>query len=145
MSIVSYISNIMNWFMKLHTLLYKVTNGIIGSRMFGMDILLLTTKGRKTGRDRIKPLAYFLDGKSYVVVASAGGSPKNPDWFLNLEANPEVKVQIKNKKFQAMAKTALKSKRDRLWKNIIKQAPNFDQYQKKTKRQIPIVLLQPQK
>jgi len=132
-------------FMKFHVIFYRLTLGMIGGRMFGMNILLLTTVGRKSGVKRTKTLAYFKDGDNYAIVASAGGQPNNPAWYHNLKTNPEVEVQIKSRKFKATAKDAPSAKKDKLWKTITGQFEQFQGYQDKVKRIIPVVILTPQK
>jgi deazaflavin-dependent oxidoreductase (nitroreductase family) len=109
----------------------------------GVFTLLLTTRGRKSGKLRRTALIYGKDGDNYVVVASQGGDPKHPSWYLNLEENPEVHVQVKADKFSAMARTARGEERERLWKLMTGIWPAYDDYQKKTERVIPIVVVTP--
>lgn len=105
--------------------------------------LLLTTVGRKSGEKRIMPLIYGKTEEGYVVVASKGGAPAHPDWYFNLQANPDVEVQVANQKFQATAETVTGPKRDDLWKLMLPIWPPYAEYQQKTERQIPVVLLRP--
>ena len=107
----------------------------------GSTILLLTTTGRKSGKEITMPLIFGEDGDSQVLVASRGGAPEHPAWYLNLEANPEVGVQVKADKFRARARTAEGEERERLWKKMNEIWPHYDEYQTKTTRQIPIVVL----
>jgi deazaflavin-dependent oxidoreductase (nitroreductase family) len=106
--------------------------------------LLLTTTGRKSGKPQILPLIYGKTENSYVIVASKGGAPSHPAWYLNLTAHPEVAVQVEAKKFRARARTATGSERSTLWDQMVGIFPPYDDYQKKTAREIPIVILEPQ-
>jgi deazaflavin-dependent oxidoreductase (nitroreductase family) len=107
----------------------------------GSPILLLTTTGRKSGTERTMPLIFGEDGGSQVLVASRGGAPEHPAWYLNLVENPEVGVQVKGDKFRARARTAEGEERERLWKAMNGIWPHYDEYQAKTTRQIPVVVL----
>lgn len=122
---------------------YRATDGVEGHDWRnGTSTLLLTTRGRKSGKEYTTPLIYTLDGDSAVVVASQGGTPDNPDWYLNLVANPHVNVQIKGDKFHAHPHTAQGEERERLWKQMAEVWPDYDKYQKKTDREIPVVVLE---
>jgi|SRR5581483_4161132 len=126
-----------------HIRRYRETNGEVGHIWrHGAKILLLTTKGRKTGNATTSPLIYERDGDRYVVVASKGGAPKHPSWYLNLEKNPDVIVQVKGDVFPARAHTAAGEERERLWKLAAQQWPDYDEYVKKTDREIPLVVLE---
>jgi deazaflavin-dependent oxidoreductase (nitroreductase family) len=114
-----------------------------GSMPNGSPLLLLTTKGAKTGNVRVNPLAYTRDGERYVIIASKGGYPRNPDWFHNLVADPEVTVEVDSKRFTARAVVADGQERDRLFNAQAAVMPNFAEYQTKTTRQIPVVVLEP--
>ena len=103
--------------------------------------LLLTTVGRKSGRELMLPLIFGQSGSDYVVVASKGGAPTHPAWYLNLEANPEVQVQVKADKFKAIAHTANAEERVALWPLMVEIYGPYADYQKKTDRQIPVVVL----
>jgi deazaflavin-dependent oxidoreductase (nitroreductase family) len=107
----------------------------------GSPILLLTTTGRKSGTERTMPLIFGEADGSQVLVASRGGAPEHPAWYLNLEANPEVGVQVKGDVFRARARTAEGEERERLWKAMNEIWPYYDEYQTKTTRQIPVVVL----
>jgi deazaflavin-dependent oxidoreductase (nitroreductase family) len=107
----------------------------------GSPILLLTTTGRKSGKEHTMPLIFGEADGSQVLVASKGGTPEHPAWYLNLEANPEVGVQVKGDKFRARARTAEGEERERLWKSMNEIWPHYDEYQTKTTRQIPVVVL----
>ena len=109
-----------------------------------LPTLLLTTKGRKSGEPRALPLIYGDAGKSYVVIASKGGLPHHPIWYLNLEANPDCELMVGAKRVQARARTALGEERERLWKQMARLYPPYDEYQQRaTPRRIPVVVLDP--
>jgi proline iminopeptidase len=134
---------------KNHTARYLATDGADGylwDATFGggkglVPTLLLTTTGRKSGKALTLPLIFGEAGTKYVVVASKGGAPAHPAWYLNLEANPEVKVQIKGDKFTARAHTAQGAEREALWKQMVAIYGPYADYQAKTDRQIPVVVL----
>ena len=130
-------------FMAIATFLYRISGGRIGGRMNGGDVLLLTTTGRKSGKQRTTPLIYFMDGADYVITASAAGAPKNPGWFFNLRDNPQTMIQVKEKQINVMAEVAQVEKRRQLWSRLIAALPFYASYQEKTTREIPIVLLHP--
>jgi deazaflavin-dependent oxidoreductase (nitroreductase family) len=109
----------------------------------GVPTLLLTTVGHKSGEERVKPLIYQKEGDAYLVVASYGGSPKPPAWYVNLQAQPEVQVQVRDEKFPARARTATAAEKPALWRKMAAVWPDYDEYQKKTDREIPIVVLEP--
>ena len=103
----------------------------------------MPTIGHKSGQPRQHPIIFSRDGDNYGVIASKGGSPMHPKWYLNLAANPRVHVQVKGEKFEAIARTAESAERERLWKNAAKEWPNYDVYTTRTTRQIPVVVLEP--
>jgi deazaflavin-dependent oxidoreductase (nitroreductase family) len=109
----------------------------------GVPTLLLTTTGRKSGQRRRTALIYGRDGDAYLVVASNGGSAGHPAWYLNLSADPAVTVQVKDEVFQARARTADPQERARLWPQLAKTWPAYDDYQRHTDREIPVVVLEP--
>lgn len=132
-----------NLFGDEHVRRYRETGGAVGHTWRrGSKILLLTTRGRKSGESRDNALIYENDGDRYVVVASRGGAPRHPGWYLNLVANPQVEVQVKDEVFKARARTATGEERDRLWKLAARQWPDYDTYQGRTERQIPVVVLE---
>lgn len=106
--------------------------------------LLLTTTGRKSGEKRVMPLIYGKVAEGYVIVASKGGAPDHPDWYKNLQANPEVELQVAREHLRAHAETTSGELRDRLWQLMLPIWPPYAEYQTKTERQIPVVLLRPQ-
>lgn len=127
---------------EIHVRLYRFTRGLIGKRMDGLDILLLTTIGKKTGLARTVPLPYFRDGESYVLIASFGGNAKNPAWLGNLKSTPEVDVQVGAKKLKLKARVLEGDERTRVWGQVTHDYPRYLNYQAKTERQIPVVLLE---
>lgn len=108
-----------------------------------LPTLLLTTTGRRSGKTWTMPLIYGESGGSYVIVASKGGAPKHPAWYLNLDAEPDVSVQVATKRFTAKARTASGDERQRLWQQMAEIYPPYLDYQKKTDREIPVVVLDP--
>jgi len=129
---------------KWHVRLYRATGGLLGRRVDGLDILLLTTTGKKTGIARTVPLPYYRDGSNYLLIASFGGNDKHPAWFHNLSANPLVELQVGAKRIRARAEVADGAERERLWSDITRDYPRYLQYQAKTERTIPVVVLHPQ-
>ncbi len=120
---------------------YLETNGEDGHDWRGVTTLLLTTTGRKTGEPLQLPLIYGIDGDRYLVVASKGGAPKHPAWYLNLVANPDVEVQVKADKFKAKARAATAEEKPPLWAKMAKLFPNYTEYQSRAGRDIPVVIL----
>lgn len=125
----------------VHVWLYRSSGGKRGASMKGKDIVLLTTKGRKTGADRTVPVVSFVDGTDRVVIASKGGAPEHPAWFLNLEKNPDVTVQLGPEIYRAKAVIPDSAERDRLFGKAVSEMPQFGEYEKKAKRVIPVVRL----
>jgi deazaflavin-dependent oxidoreductase (nitroreductase family) len=109
-----------------------------------VNCLLLQTKGRKSGTARTTPLIYGKDGKGYVIVASKGGAPEHPAWFVNLRENPEVRFQVVNKKYRGTARITSGAERQRLFRMMAGLFPSYTDYQTKTAREIPVVVLEPQ-
>jgi deazaflavin-dependent oxidoreductase (nitroreductase family) len=127
----------------LHTFIYRLTGGRVAGRLRGGGILLLTTTGRKSGRRRTTPLLYVPDGDTLVVVASKGGAPSHPAWWLNLRSNPEAGVEVGRRKLRVRATEATGPERDRLWRKAVEAYPAYEDYQEKTSREIPVVVLHP--
>jgi len=123
---------------------YVATEGRKGQRWKGTDTLLLTTRGRKSGKLRRSALIFGRAGDGYVVVASKGGAPKHPAWYLNLTEDPNVVLQVGSDVFPARARTATGSERDHLWTKMAEIWPDYDNYQKKTDRVIPVVVIEPE-
>ena len=127
---------------RLHVRLYRLLGGRLVGRVGQAPILLLTTTGRRTGLARTSPLLYLRDGERLAIVASFGGHPTHPVWYLNLTANPEVYVQVGRNRFAATARTAEPDERARLWPQLVEIYSGYAGYQQKTTREIPIVLLE---
>jgi deazaflavin-dependent oxidoreductase (nitroreductase family) len=108
----------------------------------GRSLLLLTTKGAKSGEERTSPVVYSRDGDRFIIIASKGGAPTHPSWYHNLRAHPEVTVELGAEKFRARAKTADDSERRRLYDQHAVPMPQFLEYEKKTTRKIPVVVLE---
>jgi deazaflavin-dependent oxidoreductase (nitroreductase family) len=123
---------------------YLATDGEEGHDWQGTQALILFTTGRKSGKQRTHPLIYGRHGDDYLVVASKGGAPENPEWYLNLESNPQVEVQVKDSRLRALARTATPEEKPELWAIMTKEWPAYDSYQEKTDREIPVVVLEPQ-
>ncbi|GAA1011194.1 nitroreductase [Acrocarpospora pleiomorpha] len=121
---------------------YLATDGQEGHDWQGTTAALLTTKGRRTGKQHTTPLIYQQYGDTYLVVASKGGAPQPPEWFLNLEANPEVEFQVWGERFKARARTATAAEKPDMWRVMAAAWPAYDDYQKKTSREIPVVVLE---
>ena len=130
--------------MSVSVLLYRLTGGGIGGRMQSMPVLLLTTTGRKSGKKRTVPLGFLRDGSSYVIIASYGGQPRNPAWFFNLQSHPEATIEVKKRQVQVKTETANPEKKRELWTRLLEVAPGYANYQKRTSREIPLVILHPQ-
>ncbi len=129
---------------KLHVVLYRVSGGRLGGRFRKTaPVLLLTTTGRKSGKQRTTPLLYLEEAGQYVVVASVGGAPKHPAWYLNLLGNPAATIQIGSRRLAVTATTASPQERLRLWPRATQMYPGYDGYQAKTSREIPVVILTP--
>ena len=127
----------------IHTWIYRLSGGRVGASIGGMRMLILTTRGRRSGKAHSVTLGYILDGDSYVVIASNGGSIRNPSWHQNLLSEPHGFVMVKRLRLTVTAKVADPSARERLWNRLVEKAPLYQKYQDRTERQIPMVLLTP--
>jgi F420H(2)-dependent quinone reductase len=127
----------------LHRLLYRASGGRIGGRLWDLPIVLLTTTGRQTGKQRTVPLCSFRDGEDVVVIASYGGLDQPPAWWLNLEANPRAELLTGRKRRAVTAHNAAPDERARLWAELTARAPGYLEYERRTNREIPVVILQP--
>lgn len=132
-----------NWiaFTRAHCAIYRGTRGFIGGRLLGIQMLLLTTRGRKTGRERTLPLAYVEHKEELVIVASNGGSPLPPAWWLNLQAAQTARVQVGGERFEVSWRTAPPGERMEYWRKLQAAIPAYRIYRVRTEREIPIVLL----
>ena len=135
------VDNPTGWVAK-HVRRYVETDGRSGHRWYGKDTLLLTTRGRKSGTLRRTALLYGQDGDRYLLVASNGGAPKHPCWYLNLVEHPEVDVQVGAERFPATARDATAEERPRLWSLMTGIYPAYVGFQRKTRRQLPVVVLE---
>jgi len=130
--------------MGLHTVAYRATGGLVGHRFPGAPpMLLLDHVGAKSGIERTTPLVYVEDGDDLVLVASKGGYPRNPAWFHNLRAHPEATVQVGSRRRAVRARVAGASERDRLWPKAVAVYGGYEDYQERTDREIPLVILEP--
>ncbi len=128
-------------FIRSHIALYRLTGGALGANLAGLEHILLTTTGAKTGLARTLPLATYIDGDRYLVVASNSGSDKYPAWWHNVKANPDVHVQYRKRKCHMHAEVLTQAERDEIWPQMIKYNRIWGSYEKKTKRPIPVVAL----
>jgi F420H(2)-dependent quinone reductase len=127
-----------------HTAVYRATHGVIGHRIPGQPpALLLDHVGAKSGTKRTSPLVYGRDGENLVLVASKGGYPKHPAWFHNLRAHPDTTVQVGSHKLNVHARVAAGAERERLWSLMVGVYGGYEDYRKRTEREIPIVVLEP--
>jgi deazaflavin-dependent oxidoreductase (nitroreductase family) len=126
-----------------HVRRYEETDGAEGYDWQGTTTLILTTTGRKSGKQRKNALIYQKHGNDYLVVASKGGADEPPAWYVNLTTNPDVRVQVKGDKFAARARTATAAEKPQMWQLMAKAWPPYNEYQQKTKREIPVVVLEP--
>jgi deazaflavin-dependent oxidoreductase (nitroreductase family) len=122
---------------------YRATDGEEGHEWRGTQTLLLTTTGRRSGERRTTPLIYGRHGDDYLLVASKGGSDTPPSWYVNLQADPAVEVQVKDKRFAARARDATPEEKPELWRTMTAEWPAYDDYQENTEREIPVVVLEP--
>jgi deazaflavin-dependent oxidoreductase (nitroreductase family) len=125
-----------------HVRKYKETGGQEGHDWQGTQCLLLTTTGRKSGQPRELPLIYGKSGDDYLIVASKGGADEPPAWYLNLEADPTAEVQVWGDRFKAKARVATAEEKPEMWKTMTAEWPAYDEYQTKTDREIPIIVLE---
>ncbi|HEY2486411.1 MAG TPA: nitroreductase family deazaflavin-dependent oxidoreductase [Candidatus Binataceae bacterium] len=121
---------------------FRGNGGNVGGQFAGAPMVLLTTKGAKSGKTYVNPLVYSRDGDKYVIIASYAGGPKNPSWYHNLVAHPTPTVEIGGERFQAKATFPSGAERERLFNQQASQMPIFNDYRKKTARQIPVVVLE---
>jgi deazaflavin-dependent oxidoreductase (nitroreductase family) len=134
---------LMKAFVSGHVFLYRSSSGRLGATLGGLPVLLLTTRGRKTGKERTVPLVPFVDGERTYVMASMGGQPQNPAWFANIEKDPSAEMQRGGTRRAVRARILPREERDVIWPRITTAMPNFGEYQKKTERVIPVVELCP--
>ena len=122
---------------------FRANHGNVGGRFEGRTLLLLHTLGAKSEKERINPVAYVRDDDRFVVIASRGGAPTNPDWYYNIIQNPQVTIEVESEKHQAQAVVAEEPERTRLYNKMVEVMPGFDDYRRRTTRVIPVILLTP--
>jgi F420H(2)-dependent quinone reductase len=127
----------------VHRLLYRASGGRIGGRLWDLPVVLLTTTGRRSGKRRTVPLCSLRDGGDVVVIASYGGLDRPPAWWLNLEANPAAELLEGRERRAVTARNADPEERARLWAEVTSRAPGYLEYERRTDREIPVVILQP--
>ena len=133
--------SLFHMFLALYIFLYRLTSGKFGGRVQGLSVLLLTTTGAKTGKQRTVPLGYFeVDGRP-VIIGSNAGADTHPSWFYNLKRHPGAKIQIRDQQSEVSAQIASPEQRDRLWARLTEISPGYANYANKTSRVIPMVLL----
>lgn len=120
---------------------FRANNGVVGGPFSNVPLLLLTTIGRKTGLERVNPLAYLSEGECYIIIASFAGAPVNPPWYYNLIANPEVVVEVGTERFTAKATVLGEPERTEMYNRMAALMPLFNEYQSKTSRVIPVIAL----
>ncbi len=128
----------------VHVFLYRATAGRIGGAAGGLPLLLLTTRGRRTGKARTVPLGYVRDGDALAVIGSYGGRDRHPEWYLNIQADPNVRVRLRGRRFAAKARTAAPEEWERCWREFVRVWPRYEVYAGRTKRRIPIVVVGPE-
>ena len=138
-----FIAGVLRVFSRVHMAVYRRTGGIIGGRIFGNRMLLLTTTGRKTGQPRTTPVGYLTDGDALIIVGGAAGAAKHPDWWLNLQSHPEAQVQVGRRKLRVSATRALPEEQQRLLAHYPAQHALFESMQKRVSRKIQVVKLRP--
>ncbi len=131
------------WFMAINTFVIRLTRGKVGAKLGTQTILILHTTGRKSGQPRSVPIAYFRDGPNFFIVASNWGKDSNADWYLNLQANPHAQIELDGRTFPVTARDAQGDEYARLWKYASEHNPPYLDYQKMTRRTIPIVIFTP--
>jgi deazaflavin-dependent nitroreductase family protein len=124
---------------------FRANAGKVGGPFLGKTLLILHTIGAKSGQEHINPAAYITDGDRFVIIASKGGAPTNPDWYYNLVAHPQVTVEVGTEQFTARASLATEPERTRLYDKMVEMMPGFADYQKKTTRIIPVIILSREK
>ena len=124
---------------------FRANDGKVGGRFEGKTLLILHTTGAKSGKERVNPAAYVRDGENYVVIASKGGAPTNPDWYYNILAHPRLTVEVGTKTFPVEARVTEEPERTRLYNKMADMMDSFNDYRRKTDRVIPVIELTPVK
>lgn len=133
--------SIVKIFLAAHVFLYRLTGGKFGGKVRGLPVLLLTTRGRKSGKARTTPLGYFQEDGGYVITASNSGADTHPAWFFNLRSDPHATIEVNDQRFAVGAEIAGPEKRSDLWTKLLALAPGYADYARKTQREIPLVIL----
>ena len=128
---------------RFHVALYRLSSGRLGGRMMGGELLLLSTKGRHSGRSWTNPLLFVREGEAFVVIASNGGQNRHPAWFLNLQGDPRAQIQVGSRPIEVLARTATAEERAPLWQRIVASYPGYGKYERKRTLEIPLVFLEP--
>jgi F420H(2)-dependent quinone reductase len=137
-------SVVVKWMSAANTAVFRATGGRLGATFLrGAPVFLLITRGRKSGEPRTAPLLYLQEGSDYVIVASKGGMSHHPLWFKNLEANPDAEIEIGTRRIKVRARTAGAEEKARLWPKLVQMYPDYADYQARTERDIPVVVLSP--
>jgi len=137
--------SLIRFFMSIPVFIYRLTNGAVGGNLGKFKALILTTKGRKSGKLHSNPVGYFERDGGYLIVASNAGKPSNPSWYYNIKGNPDdVMIQVQDKQMKVKPEIILGERRRPLYDWIVSQAPNFGDYEKNVTREIPLVFLKPQ-
>ena len=137
------VARVQRWITTLHTHAYQLTGGRLGATLAGMPMLLLTTWGQRTGKLRTAPLLYLPAPEGFVLVASNGGARRSPTWWYNLRAHPEALVQVGPVRGRAIARATTPAERTRFWPMLLEIYPQYADYQERTDREIPLVVLEP--
>lgn len=134
---------LIKWFMRVNAFFLRITSGRVGSKLGKQTILLLETIGRKSGQPRVIPIAYFFHNGQYLIVESNWGKDQHADWYLNLRKNPHAALWVRGQRISVAAHDAQEAEYERLWKFATERHPPYLNYQKMTKRRIPVVVFQP--
>ncbi len=127
----------------LHKRVYRASGGRLFGSIAGMRVLVLTTIGRRSGAERSTALMHFRDDGRYIVTASNAGEPRDPAWWLNLEARPQARIEVGREQLEVRAREAEAEERERLWQRLIEINPDYETYQQRTQRRLPLVVLEP--
>lgn len=130
-------------FWKIHPHVYRWSGGRIGGKLMNMPVLLLETRGRRSGQPRTNALMYLPKGDRYVVIASVLGEPRNPAWWHNLRAAPEAQIRVGARSVPVRAREAQGEEREQLWREVVERQPDYAEYARRTERRIPVVVLEP--
>ena len=130
------------WFGNLHRKAFELSGGRVGGSLVGMPVLLLTTVGRRSGARRTTPMPFYANGGRFIIVGSNNGGPRDPAWWLNLQADPDAEIQLRGARHRVVARLAEGEERARLWPLLTAFNPRYVHYAQKTERLIPVVILE---